>query len=186
VDETRPHTAAASAPGADDAALVRAAAAGDRRAFAAIYGRYARAVHGVLLARVPRADADDLTQEVFVAAMRKIGDLREPAAVGAWLTAAARNRAATWIRGRATTPRLVMADEPSSHPSPPAALDPALVMEHIAALPEAYRETLVLRLVEGLTGPQIAAATGMTHGSVRVNLHKGMEMLRARLVEVRP
>ena len=48
-------------------------------------------------------------------------------------------------------------------------------------LPEAYREPLVLRLVEGLTGPEIAARTGMTHGSVRVNLCRGMAMLRPLL-----
>jgi len=39
-------------------------------------------------------------------------------------------------------------------------------------LPDAYRETLILRLVEGMTGPEIAARTGLTHGSVRVNLHR--------------
>ena len=49
------------------------------------------------------------------------------------------------------------------------------------SLPDAYRETLILRLVEGMTGPEIAARTGMTHGSVRVNLHRGMEQLRAKL-----
>jgi len=49
------------------------------------------------------------------------------------------------------------------------------------SLSETYRETLILRLVEGMTGPEIAARTGMTHGSVRVNLHRGMEQLRAKL-----
>jgi RNA polymerase sigma-70 factor (ECF subfamily) len=49
------------------------------------------------------------------------------------------------------------------------------------SLSESYRETLILRLVEGMTGPEIAARTGMTHGSVRVNLHRGMEQLRAKL-----
>jgi RNA polymerase sigma-70 factor (ECF subfamily) len=51
----------------------------------------------------------------------------------------------------------------------------------IAALPEAYRETLMLRFVAGLSGPEIAARTGLTHGSVRVNLHRGVAMLRERL-----
>jgi RNA polymerase sigma-70 factor, ECF subfamily len=51
----------------------------------------------------------------------------------------------------------------------------------IRSLPETYRETLILRLVEGMTGPEIAARTGLTHGSVRVNLHRGMQQLRAKL-----
>ena len=51
----------------------------------------------------------------------------------------------------------------------------------IRRLPEAYRETLVLRLVEGLSGPEIASLTGMTPESVRVNLHRGMARLRDAL-----
>jgi len=55
------------------------------------------------------------------------------------------------------------------------------VLEMIRALPDAYRETLVLRLVEGMTGPEIAARTGLTAASVRVNLHRGMKLLREKL-----
>jgi len=55
------------------------------------------------------------------------------------------------------------------------------VLAAIQRLPEAYRETLVLRLVEGMTGPEIAERTGLTPGSVRVNLHRGMQMLREAL-----
>ena len=51
----------------------------------------------------------------------------------------------------------------------------------IRTMPEAYRETFVLRLVEGMTGPEIAARTGLTPASVRVNLHRGMKQLRERL-----
>ena len=52
------------------------------------------------------------------------------------------------------------------------------VLACLQRLPDAYRETLVWRLVEGLTGPEIAARTGMTEGSVRVNLHRGLALLR--------
>ena len=55
------------------------------------------------------------------------------------------------------------------------------VLDSIRSLPDAYRETLVLRLVEGLTGPEIAHQTGLTPDSVRVNLHRGMKMLREKL-----
>jgi RNA polymerase sigma-70 factor (ECF subfamily) len=57
----------------------------------------------------------------------------------------------------------------------------AEILELIRSLPEAYRETLVLRLVEGMTGPEIAARTGLTAASVRVNLHRGMKQLREKL-----
>ena len=57
----------------------------------------------------------------------------------------------------------------------------AEILELIRNLPEAYRETLVLRLVEGMTGPEIASRTGLTAASVRVNLHRGMKLLREQL-----
>ena len=58
-----------------------------------------------------------------------------------------------------------------------------MTMAVLRTLPETYRESLTLRLVEGMTGPEIAARLGLTHGSVRVNLHRGMRMLRERLTE---
>jgi len=59
----------------------------------------------------------------------------------------------------------------------------AMILGVVRGLPEAYREPLILRLVEGMTGPEIAARTGLTHGSVRVNLYRGMQMLREKLAE---
>ena len=51
----------------------------------------------------------------------------------------------------------------------------------IRSLPEAYRETLMMRLVEALSGAEIAERSGLTEGSVRVNLHRGMQLLREAL-----
>ncbi len=53
----------------------------------------------------------------------------------------------------------------------------------IRRLPEAYRETIILRFVEGMTGPEIAARTGLTPDSVRVNLCRGVKLLRVYLKE---
>ena len=58
-----------------------------------------------------------------------------------------------------------------------------MILAVVRVLPEPYREPLILRLVEGMTGPEIATRTGLTHGSVRVNLCRGMEMLREKLGE---
>lgn len=59
----------------------------------------------------------------------------------------------------------------------------ARALAAIRELPVAYRETLVMRLVEGMTGPEIAACTGLKPASVRVNLHRGMKLLREQLGE---
>jgi DNA-directed RNA polymerase specialized sigma24 family protein len=58
-----------------------------------------------------------------------------------------------------------------------------MILGIVRSLSEAYRETLILRLVEGMTGPEIAARTGLTPGSVRVNLHRGMQQLREKLTQ---
>lgn len=55
------------------------------------------------------------------------------------------------------------------------------ILAVIRTLPETYQETLILRLVEGMTGPEIAEQTGLTPESVRVNLHRSMQQIRERL-----
>jgi RNA polymerase sigma-70 factor (ECF subfamily) len=170
--------AAQGASAAPEPDLVVAARAGDRSAFSELYRLHVRMVHGVLLARVPRTDVDDLVQEVFLTAMRRLDTLRDPAAFPGWLAAIARNHATDHFRRRgAETVEL-----PDNLAARPDESEQALaVLDAVRSLPDAYTETLVLRLVEGMTGPEIAARTGLTEGSVRVNLHRGMKLLRARL-----
>lgn len=176
------HADAASAGTAPaDRALVEAARSGDRAAFARLYELYAPVVHGLLLTRIDRTEADDLTQDVFVRAMHSISRLRDPGAFGPWLCAMARNEAARTLRRRIRGALRLVGLACAPKPEPAAAgtkLEAEDVLNAIRRLPEAYRETLVLRLAEGLTGPEIAARTGSTHGSVRVNLTRGMKMLR--------
>ena len=162
---------------AEDAALVGAARQGDRAAFEQLYERYARVVHGVLLARVSPDDVEDLVQDVFLNAWRRLRTLRDDGAFGAWLAAIARNRAADHYR-RPAIHEEVHEDLPAKDREQSEAL---AILEAIQTLPDAYRETLMLRLVEGMSGVEIAERTGLTHGSVRVNLHRGMEQLREKL-----
>lgn len=165
----------------DEDGLIRAAAGGDRSAFGELYLRYARMVHGILLSRVPAGDAEDLVQDVFLSAMRQLRGLRDAAAFRGWLGAIARNRAMDYFRQARQTVPLDENNEREhapSHASRQTTEDTFLVMGMIRGLPEAYRETLILRLVEGMTGPEIAKVTGLTPDSVRVNLCRGMKMLR--------
>lgn len=163
-----------------DPAWVAAAARGDRTAFAAIYRFFAPMVHAVLLTRVSRADADDLTQEVFVKAMDAISQLNTPDAIGPWLCAAARNRAIDHLRSERTQ---LAARQHAHVPRSEAAasLNTDDVLAAMRRLPEPVAEVLAMRLVAGLSGPQIAARTGQSHGAVRVALHRGLEQLREAL-----
>lgn len=147
------------------------------RGFPRLYERYVRMVHGILLARVPRQDVDDLVQDVFLMAWRRLDSLRDMQAFGGWVATIARNQATDFLR---RTPKWDELKPDSLRQGPP--IPEALaVLETIRSLPEAYRDTLILRLVEGMTGPEIAEQTGLTPDSVRVNLHRGMKMLRDKL-----
>lgn len=160
-----------------EAVLVSAALEGDREGFGRLYGLYAPLVHGILLARVPRAEVDDLVQDIFLHAFRKLSTLRDRAAFGPWIAMIARNRAIDFHRRTRETVEITD-DMGGSESSDSRATE---ILELIRSLPDAYRETLVLRLVEGMTGPEIAERTGLTPASVRVNLHRGMKLLRQKL-----
>jgi len=159
------------------AVLVRAVLAGDRDTFARLYEMYSPMVHGVLLARVPRDEVDDLVQDIFLHALRKLHTLRDAAAFGPWIAMIARNRAMDFYRNSRET---VEVTEQMATAKPPTGTARE-ILGLIRRLPEAYRETLVLRFVEGMTGPEIAARTGLTPASVRVNLHRGMKLLRQKM-----
>ena len=167
--------------GAGDASrlapTIRAAAAGDRDAFGQLYACYFRMVHAVLLGRVPRRDVDDLVQDVFLTAFTRLKGLREPAAFGGWLATIARNRATDHLRRSHEQVEL-----PDELPGGDAIeSDTLAVLDAVRKLPDAYRDTLLMRLVEGMTGAEIADRAGLTEGSVRVNLHRGMALLREKL-----
>ncbi|MDF1798790.1 MAG: sigma-70 family RNA polymerase sigma factor [Planctomycetota bacterium] len=188
---------------------VRAAQSGDREAFRELYTRFAPMVHAVALGSVDCHAADDVTQEVFLGAWRSLADLREPSRFGGWLASMARRRALRVATSSARkrerssgTAAEVEAtagfgiakiaagsDRTGPHPLGSAteratATDsPTIdeVLTHLAALPEALRMPLTLRLVEGLSGIEIATLLDRPPGSVRVSLHRGMQKLRERL-----
>jgi len=173
---------------ADETQIVDAAREGDRSAFGQLYNRYARMVHGILLGRVPWKDVDDLVQDVFLLALPQLSSLRDSRRFGAWLAAIARNRANDYHRQSVDEVELtedtsiaVTGQTTSGAPDSEA----IAILGIVRSLPETYRETLLLRLVEGMTGPEIAARTGLTPGSVRVNLHRGMQQLREKLSAAR-
>jgi RNA polymerase sigma-70 factor (ECF subfamily) len=126
---------------------------------------------------VPRSEVDDLVQDIFLHAFKKLNTLRDWASFGPWIAMIARNRAIDFHRRSRDTVEVTDdirgGDESSSRATE--------ILEIVKALPDAYRETLVLRLVEGMTGPEIATRTGLTPASVRVNLHRGMKLLKEKL-----
>jgi RNA polymerase sigma-70 factor (ECF subfamily) len=89
----------------------------------------------------------------------------------------ARNRATEFYRQAKPTEEL--SEDLSRYDTPQT--EAREILAAIRSLPETYKETLCLRLVEGMTGQEIAEQTGLAPDSVRVNLHRGMKLLREKL-----
>ncbi|MCW5959556.1 MAG: sigma-70 family RNA polymerase sigma factor [Pyrinomonadaceae bacterium] len=157
--------------------LVEKVCSGDQAAFGEFYRVFAPMVHGILLSKLPFNDAEDAVQEVFLSAFKNLHSLRDKNAVGAWLAMIARNRAADFYRSSKPTEEL-NEDLPGKSDYRSEADE---ILQAIRSLPETYSETLALRLVEGMTGPEIAEKTNLTPDSVRVNLYRGMKLLREKL-----
>ena len=170
-------TVTAAAKPKAEARLVERACGGDREAFGELYRMFAPLVHGIVLARVPRDEADDIAQNVFLSAYKNLHTLRDYNAVGPWLAMIARNYSNEFYRREKPTEEL---SEELAHSDAPQT-QAREILAAIQTLPDAYKETLVLRLVEQMTGPEIAEQTGLTPESVRVNLHRGMKLLRRKL-----
>ena len=114
-------------------------------------------------------------RDVFLSAFQSLDSL--DGAFGPWIATIARNCAIDFSRTRKQTSE--QPDDLAHHDADRSEAERVLAV--IRTLPDAYRETLVLRLVEGMTGPEISERVGLTPESVRVNLHRGMAMLREQL-----
>jgi RNA polymerase sigma-70 factor (ECF subfamily) len=177
--QTQPAIATEEDRSSEQSRLIEAVRQGDQDVFGRLYDLYAPMVHGILLARVPVSDVDDLVQDVFLVALRKLSTLRDDNAFGGWLAMIARNRAMDFHRKKRETEELQETVAVKAEAGSDA--EARRVLEVIRELPESYSETLIMRLVEGMTGPEIALRTGLTPASVRVNLHRGMKLLREKL-----
>jgi RNA polymerase sigma-70 factor (ECF subfamily) len=155
----------------------RRSAARDRAAFAELWRRHVAEVRE-LLRRLLGQDVEDAVQEVALAAWRGL-----PAPYAAPdFAACLRDHSLAVARATKRVRRLEAAPLPGDfwRPAPRDALGE--ILAQVRALPGCYRRPLWLRLTRHLSGPQIAARVGMTQGSVRVNLHRGMKLLRRRLL----
>lgn len=167
-----------------DAELVQHVRRGDRRAAGRLIERYLRACRAVALAVTGvEADADDVCQDAFVAAIERIDDCRDPARFGKWLLQIVRNRARNLVRshpGRRTVPLDDCA--PARGGSPIAELEQVELRERLlgalAAIPEQHREVVLLHDLEGWKHREIGERLGLPEGTVRSHLHHARRRLR--------
>lgn len=177
-------------PSPTDAELLRAVAAGDESALAAIYDRYSSILLGLLLRILhSRAEAEDVLQEVFVQVWRRADSFDESRGRGfTWLVTLARSRAIDRLRALDSRQRAATASaaEPSEVVSD-ASLDAfrseqrEIVRSALSQLTEDQRRTLLLAYEEGLTQSEIAARLNQPLGTVKTRTRAGLMKLRELL-----
>lgn len=172
---------------AGDGDLVRAARAGDKRAFVEIVARHQAMVCGIALSLLGDfAASEDAGQEAFLTAWRKLHELREPERLRPWLAQIARNAALGYLRrtrGHAALEDALSIADQGPLPDEVAANEEeaALVRDSLARLPETYRLPLVLFYREGQSVTAVAESLGISEDAVKQRLTRGREMLRERM-----
>lgn len=173
-----------------DADLVRAAWQGDKQAFVEIVARHQAMVCGIALGIVANiAASEDVAQEAFLLAWRKIHELREPERLRAWLRQIARHVALGYQRRQRGHDVLEEApDLPDLSPAPDEQAaseeEAALVRDALTQLPEIYREPLILYYRENQSAKAVAQALDISEDAVRQRLARGREMLRDQVSDV--
>ncbi len=174
----------------EDNDLARAASEGDAHAFRLLVERETPSIFRTCYRILGRIDeAEDAVQDTFVAAYRSINGFRGDGSASAWLARIATRecwrRAASSRRvNAATTCESAAVNE--RDPSDPlgetlAAEQREGVRRAVLSLPEPYREVIALRFFSELSVLDIAVATGRPEGTVKSQLHRGLDQLRAHL-----
>ena len=150
--------------------------------FAAAYRGYFHQTVNYLRASGSNAErAEELAQAAWARGWEFRDQLRDCTAVQSWVCAIARNRARNVRNALQHTAVEADMDALPAGTATRAELEADEILSVMRALPETYREPLAMRFLAGLSGAEIAAQLGMTAGSVRVNLCRGLKLLRDRL-----
>jgi RNA polymerase sigma factor (sigma-70 family) len=174
-------------PSDSDAELARASAAGDKRAFAVIYDRYANRLHDFCVGMLADRDgAADCVQDVFCIAATRLVQLRDPGKLRPWLYSIARNEALRRINERRReTPSDELPDTAAGDPGPDmlaARTELAdLIADAAGGLSDRDRSVLELAFRHGLNGPDLADALGVTPTNANTIVHRLRETIERSL-----
>ncbi|MGV9778926.1 RNA polymerase sigma factor [Streptosporangium sp. NPDC003464] len=166
-----------------DELLVVRCQLGEREAFAELV----RAWHGPVWTYVRRmlgpVEADDVSQEVWLAVVRGLPRLKEPGRFAPWLFTIARRAVANRLREEYARPEVAVGDGPVSPDATVALVDRAELVEGLSGLPVREREILVLFYLEDLSVEDCAEICAVPVGTVKSRLSRARRMLRDHLTE---
>lgn len=175
---------------ATDYELTQAAAGGDMVAFEEVYNRHHRRVYAICLRMLQNAaEAEDLTQDVFIQLYRKIGSFRGDSAFTTWLHRLTVNQVLMHFRKRnvkfektteeGETPVQVVGGTENPRKMP--IVDKIALENAIEQLPDGYRNVFVLHDIEGYEHEEVARILGCSVGTSKSQLHKARLKLRKLL-----
>jgi RNA polymerase sigma-70 factor (ECF subfamily) len=173
-----------------DLELAARCRAGDADAFEELYRQHARRLFNLALRMIGSAEeAEDLLQEVFLQAHRKLAGFRGESTLGTWLYRLTMNQCLDYLRGRqAKMSRATgsLDDEGAMEPVAPAPSVPAAISRMdlaraIDLLPAGSKAAFLLHDVEGFEHREIAEILGVSEGTSKSQVHKARMKLRALL-----
>ncbi|MBI3159138.1 MAG: RNA polymerase sigma factor [Chloroflexi bacterium] len=183
----QPKAAAAAKPAPDIPDLVTKAQMGNEDAFATLYDHFYPLVHRRVWHMVPPQDAEDVTQEIFIAMIKSLASFRGDSKFTTWLSALTNHQVANYYRRREHQMQK-LTDEgdlySNQNPLPDQAQDLRRHEEIIALrrglarLPEHYREVLLLRFVDGLQFDEIARQTDKTLDATKSLFRRALQALQ--------
>jgi RNA polymerase sigma factor (sigma-70 family) len=154
------------------------AQAGDVKAYRALLEAIQPWLSRYFHRRVPPGNSDDLVQEAMIAIHRKRHSYDPSLRFGPWLAAVARYKWIDWLRGQTRRAEVDLpADLAVAHNHGDAVLAAASVEQLLAKLKPAQSQVIRLVKVEGLSIEEASAATGQSQSLVKVNIHRGMQVL---------
>jgi RNA polymerase sigma-70 factor, ECF subfamily len=173
---------------ASDEQLAMKAQKGNHQAFLELYDRYLTKVYNRVKSRVPAADAEDVTQEVFIAVIRSLNGYEHRARFSTWLYTIVNRQIADYYRKhyRRNDNQNVTLDNEDQEIDVPAeedenADDRVLIQRALTTLPESYQEIILLRFSEGLTFQEIADQRGQTLEAVKSLYRRAIQAVRNKI-----
>jgi RNA polymerase sigma-70 factor (ECF subfamily) len=169
-----------------DEELAKTAKDGNKDAFDTLCNRYLPCIFNRLRSLLPPEVVEDVTQEVFVAALQGIARFRGQSRFRTWITAIARHKVADYCRRRSRRPEVVPLDVETVNPAAPDAWEErALVRVALGRLPEHYQEVLLLRFAEGLPFKQIASLLDLSLEATKSRYRRAVSAMAQELEENR-
>ncbi len=169
-----------------DNRLIQQFIQGDLQSFDSLYNRHIKTVYKRVRYVIPETDVEDVTQEVFIAALRSLPSFRGEAQFSTWLRTLTNHKVAEYYRKRSRKKEIMQVDlvhaERRGDHSNASTIEDRIALQHaLQKLPERYREVILLRFADGLQFNEIAELLNQNPEATKSLFRRAMSALRKTL-----